>query len=470
MKVTTIRSSWMEGYGYRLDTRPYVGGVLETKMLLESFKKTVPLKSLTKGFDGGIYNGPQFVRNYVDSPEFGVPFMTGGSMLRADLSNLPLLSSQDAHNQKLRHLELQPGMALISCSGTIGKLCYSRRQMLGVWTSQDILKVVADPAKIQSGYLYGYLCSKFGIPLVAAGTYGAIIQHLEPQHLWDLPVPRLADALEHEIHTLVEQAAELLTESSIQVANATKLFFECVGLKDITSIEWHNDREKDLGFSATLPGPYSLRSINYSPRCKNLWDKIQSKTWKPLSALCVPGKLGRGGRNMRVDADPEHGFELIGQRELFYTKPEGRWVARTSVGPDSLLENGTIAIAAQGTLGEGEVYCRAQFVCGPWTKYAFSEHILRVVADESKMLRGCLFAFLRSETAFRMLRSMTSGSKQQDNHYYFLPRMPIPVPKQKDQEEINQMVLGAFEKLHIAVANQDKAVALIEKTIDARAK
>src|SRR5207249_3377073 len=148
----------------------------------------------------------------------------------------------------------------------------------------------------------------------------------------------------------------------------------------------------------------------------------------------------------------------------------GRWVARNSIGTDALLENGTIAIAAQGTLGESEVYCRAQFVFGAWKKYAFTEHILRVQADETRMLRGCLFAFLRSETAFRMLRSITSGSKQQDTHYYFLPRLPIPVPNRQGQEVIHQIVLDAFEKRDQAVANQDKAVALVEEAIDAYGK
>jgi type I restriction enzyme S subunit len=470
MKTTTILSSWLPEYSYRLDTKPYVGGVLEAKLLLRKLKNTVSLHTLTKGFDGGIYNGPKFPRTYVDSPEHGVPFLGSSSMLRADLSNIPLLSRKQAEGRMLRHLELKTGMSLISCSGTIGRMVYTRREMLGMWSSQHILKVVADPEKIPSGYLHAYLSSKFGVPLVVSGTYGSIIQSIGPEHIAGLPVPRFGDALEHEIHTLVEEGAELLTEHSIQLANATKLFFECVGLQDITSVEWHKDRKKDLGFAATLPGPYSLRSINYSPRSTHLWDQIQSKNWKPLSELCVPGKLGRGGRYTRVDADPEHGYELIGQRELFYIKPEGRWVARTSVGADSLLEEGTIAIAAQGTLGEGEVYCRAQFVCGPWTKYAFSEHILRVVADDSKILPGCLFAFLRSETAFRMLRSITSGSKQQDNHYYFLPRLPIPVPKRKDQEEVHRMVVDAFGKHHRAVANQDEAVALIEKAIDAHGK
>ena len=66
----------------------------------------------TKGFDGGICNGPQFVRNYVESEAHGVPFMTGSSMLLADLSNLSRLSKRDARGPKLLMIEEDPGNGL----------------------------------------------------------------------------------------------------------------------------------------------------------------------------------------------------------------------------------------------------------------------------------------------------------------------------------------------------------------------
>ena len=61
VKNAIIRSSWMSGYGHRLDCQPYVRGSLQTKMLLEKllFRKD-PLHRLTTGLNGGIYNGPQF--------------------------------------------------------------------------------------------------------------------------------------------------------------------------------------------------------------------------------------------------------------------------------------------------------------------------------------------------------------------------------------------------------------------------
>ena len=97
MKSAIIRSSWMEGYGYRLDCSPYLGGALEAKILLEKLPlRKDKLQTLTSGFDGGIYNGPQFVRRYVESSDFGVPFITGSSLRLADLSHLALLSKRDA--------------------------------------------------------------------------------------------------------------------------------------------------------------------------------------------------------------------------------------------------------------------------------------------------------------------------------------------------------------------------------------
>lgn len=226
MKTAIIRSSWMKGYGYRLDTQPYVGGALQTKIFLEELPlRKDPLHTLTKGHDGGIYNGPQFSRNFVEDPKNGVPFLTGSSMQLADISNIRLLSRKDALGTKLRHLRLEQGMTLISCSGSIGKMAYVRPEMVGVWSSQDALKVVPDQAKIPSGYIYAFLSSKFGVPLVTSGTYGAIIQHLEPEHIADIDVPRLDPAKEQEIHELVEEAARLRSEANRAKKEGVNLLF-----------------------------------------------------------------------------------------------------------------------------------------------------------------------------------------------------------------------------------------------------
>lgn len=170
-QVKAIPSTWLENNGRRLDCGPYMAGAVEIRELLKKHKTDV-LPDLTAGHDGGIYNGPQFERNYVDDAQHGVPFLTTTFMMQADLSRLPLLSKKDAQSRKLNYLRVHEGMTLITCSGTVGRTIYARSDMNGVWSNQDILKIVADPKRIPSGYLNAYLCTRFGVPFVVSGKYG----------------------------------------------------------------------------------------------------------------------------------------------------------------------------------------------------------------------------------------------------------------------------------------------------------
>ena len=130
-----------------------------------------------------------------------------------------------------------------------------------------------------------------------------------------------------------------------------------------------------------------------------------------------------------------------------------------------LVKPGTILVAAQGTLGESELYCRAEFIWGPATDYAYSEHLLRVIADNNKMPAGCLYAFMRSETAFRMLRSISMGTKLQDHHHIMRAELPVPYPDESIRDEVHRLVVDAYESRHKAVALEEEAVPLVESAI-----
>lgn len=466
MKVKSIPSSWISRDGLRLDCNPYIQGGLEARIRLEklTFRKE-RLADLTSGHQGGIYNGPQFVRSFVDDPAYGVPFLGTSSMLRADLSNLPLLKKKDAYSPRLSYLKIEPGMILISCSGTIGRMVYARPDMEGMWSNQDILKVVPNIDRIPSGYLYAFLSSKYGVPLVTSGTYGAIIQHIEPGHILDLPVPRLSVVKEEEIDSLMNESASQAARYQELVSLATAKFFASIGLTDITALEW-NRPGADIGFDVQLHDSNSLRALNYNPRYEALKKQLRSVPWKPLGEICEAGTLTRGGRFKRIDADPEYSRRLIGQKHLFWLQPEGRWIAKTALDADVLVEPGTVLIAARGTLGEHELYSRAEFAWGPGVELAYSEDILRARADERIMPRGCLFAFLRSETAFRMLRSISVGSKLQDHHHILRAQLPVPYPPGKVQQEIHNLVVEAYECRHRGVALENQARCLVEKAIE----
>ena len=218
MKEKLVPSAWLEQQGRRLDCGPYLSGAIEARLLLTGLPvRCAELRDLTSGHDGGIYNGPKFARNYVSDPSHGVPFLSSSGMLYAEFCQVGLLRKSDAVSARLAYLRLEEGMTLISCSGTIGRMAYTRPEMAGMWSSQHVLKIAPNPDKVRPGYLYAFLRGRFGFPLVVGGTYGAIVQHIEPRHIADLPVPLAPDAIQDDAHRLVTEAAEMRTRASAEL-------------------------------------------------------------------------------------------------------------------------------------------------------------------------------------------------------------------------------------------------------------
>jgi type I restriction enzyme S subunit len=188
-----VMASWLREQGFRLDAPPFLSGAIEAQKLLEQLPvKKEPLASLTQG-ELGIFHAGRVKRNWVTEPEYGVPFLSSTDILQADLSRLSLISQRVvAENPKLT---IHKDWSLITRSGSIGRMTYTRPDMDGMACSEDVLRVAPDLDRILPGYLYAFLSSKFGVPLVVGGTYGAIIQHIEPHHIANLPVPRLSEKL-----------------------------------------------------------------------------------------------------------------------------------------------------------------------------------------------------------------------------------------------------------------------------------
>lgn len=452
-----VPNTWLEHNGRRLDCGPYMSGAIEAKELLKRHTTDI-LANVTED----IFNSGREGRIWVDSHEYGVPFMGSTAILASDLSSLPLISKkQVASNPKFT---IRKGWTLITRSGTIGRMAYARPDMDGVACSEDVMRVVPKEGVIKPGYLYAYLSSRFGVPIVVSGTYGAIIQHIEPHHIANLPVPRLG-IVEEQAHELVQQAADLLSKHQKNINDATRIFFESVGLNDISTDDWHCVGS-DIGFSTNSGELNTLRALNFNPRFKSLCKKIMQGPWRWLSDICVSGSLKRGGRYRRIEAEPEHSYLMVGQKQIFWLRPEGRWIAKTYVDKEVVVEPGTILIAGAGTLADSEMYSRCEFIWGEANNRAYSELFYRVLANEDLIQPGSLYAFMRSETAFRMLRSISFGSKLQYPHPKFLPNLPIPYPPQEIREKTHELMVTAYEMKDEAIKLEDEAKLIVESAIE----
>jgi len=321
MKVKAVPSRWIRGERRRLDVGPYLYGAVEARERIRRLDAPKePLKSLTAGPGGGIFKGPMLSRRWVTDPAHGVPFVGSSSMLLADLSHLPLLSGKYARSPRIRHMEIVPGTTLISRSGTIGRMVYARPDMTGMWSSQHIMKVCPDPARIPPGYLYAFLSSRFGVPLVTAGTYGAIIQHIEPEHIADVPVPRKGSDLERHVHRAMNVAARLRFVAMRLATAAESELLEALGLAPLArptgptpfSISQASAASLIARLDAFFHGRFHAEAVQ---GLRASGERI-APLGEIVEAVIEPGRFKR-----TTISDPENGVAFFGTKSIHWSNP-----------------------------------------------------------------------------------------------------------------------------------------------------
>lgn len=458
MKTATVRSSWLPKGGFRLDCSPYLGGAIETEVLLEELPvRKDPLRTVTKA----IFNGPQFSRTFVEDPQYGEPFMGGSSLQHADLRDLPLLRKDQAHTKQLAHLEIKRGMTLITCSGTIGKMAYARAEMEGMWSSQHIMKVVPDENAIPSGYLYAFLSSKFGVPLITSGTYGAIIQSIEPQHIAGLPVPRFGDALEHEIHELVEEAARLRSDASQLKRKAISLFEEKCGITPAKPLRSFPSPLYGAATSAMIER--RMDSTYYIPPCVEARaafdDAGRNRSIGEVADVFIPGIFKR-----QYSSDSEFGYPYITGADVFCIKPTSEQTLMKSVaeGYRLVLEEGMILIHEAGQ--RYGLIGHAVMVGKTLEGFACTNNMVRILPKDPAET-GFIYSVLSSEHGIRLLKREAAGSSIPHLDESRVRMLPIPWPDSSTRSEISAVMHQARSNWDDADSKEAKATELLSNAI-----
>ena len=469
MKEKHVPSAWIEREGRRLDCGPYLSGALEARMRLEGLPGScVELCSLTTGHDGGIYNGPQFVRRYVADPDHGVPFLTGSSMLHADFTHADLLKKTDAASARLAYLRLDEGMTLMSCSGTIGRMSYARPEMGGMWSSQDMLKIVPDPARIRPGYLYAYLSGRFGRPLLTGGTYGAIVQHIEPQHVARVPVPLAPDDMQEEAHRLVTEAAEMRSAASAELRAVVREIEEAAGLSPL-----------DRRSGPPSPDTARVRASALGGRLDGLfhgnWHRAARE---PLAALPAERRATVGElaervfwppmfKRVRVE-DPRFGLPFFGTSALMRADPDASYfLAQRTPGFEALLvDEMTVLVPRAGQLNG--IIGHAVLPYGDVVGGAITDHAIRLFC-RNVATAGYLFACLSSEYARRQLKVRAFGSSIPGLDESAVAGVVLPRLDDARMDDYGRRAFSVRTARHDAIGKEREARALVEGWIEERA-
>jgi hypothetical protein len=447
---------------YRLDSSFHLSdGIISRNIIKNGDYK--PLSDITKD----IFYGGRAKRIYVSNKNKGVHFVGSSDMLMVDFKSSKYISKKLTRN--LEGYYIKNGWTLISRSGTIGNTVYASQYFEDCAFSEHIIRVIPDE-NIYSGFLYAFLSSKYGYSMLTQGTFGAVIQHIEPEYISDLPIPIFEKSKQEKIHNLILEASNLRMKANESIRKSHLLFCNKLGISESDLNSLNSASEKDLGniYKRQINEltPLTLRARNYSERKIRIIDALKISNWDKLIDVLETEPF-YGSRFKRIESKSNNGIELLSQGNLFDYKPKGRIISSRNIRniEQEIVKKGTILIPGQGTLGENEIFARAQYVWGYLENKLIAGHAMRFIPN-SRIQSGYLFCVLSSPMWFRLLRNSVYGTNLLGYIVPILNGYPIPRFDAEFELEISEIINSAYDKLTISILKENTAIKLVENEIE----
>lgn len=416
--------------------------------------------------DNAFYPG-RFKRIYVSKKD-GKPFFLPSQMTEIKPKATKYISPKTY--KTLEGVELVANNLLMSRSGTIGKCTITSKSNIGKLYSDDIIRV-SFKNKNDLGYTYAFFQTTDGQLILQTNNYGAVVKHIEPEHLESIIIPNAPETLKKEIHELVIESYDLRDESNDLIDKAESILYEELQLKPIEELKTENfDNSVELRNYSTKLSKLRLRldGSYHLPLFKSIQNHIEqfSSEVKYLRSHEISKSIILPGRFKRTYVDSEeHGIKFIGGKQMLDLNPASekflsKSIHGTRLGKELLLHENCILITRSGTIG------KVSLVPNHWENWAANEHIIRVF-PESKEIAGYLYCWLNSDYGYEMIKKHTYGAVVDEIDTNHVGDIPLPLLKnEQKQKDINDMVLRANKLRYQAHLKEQQAMKKMEKIIN----
>ena len=415
-----------------------------------------------------IFIGNRAKRVYVKKASHGIPFLSSSDILRADLNNLKLASTK--YTPDIERMKLQKGWTLISRSGTIGNCAFANAKHAQKLASEDVIRLWPNNI-LRGGLVYAYLASKYGHSLLTQGTFGAVIQHIEPAFVGSILIPSFPESFQKEVDDLIQESARLREEAADMLSEAERLLKTSANLRDLTpeDYDYFGPRGAGREVSCFVRKRKDITTTTFN--AFNLSERIRKTraamtcTTRPLREVLFWGDTFSTGSFPRVEVKEGHGVMLINQKDIFDTIIKGKYISKRGVKTDNMVEYGEVLIAGVGTLGENETFCRVIFANEDLVGQLVSGEFIRMKVN-NEIPSGYLFVWLSSDYGFRFLRGIQAGTKLCRPIPKLVLDIPVPIISPDIVNEIDQLVKEAHTKRYEANENERKAIRMVEEEIE----
>ena len=441
--------------GKRLDACAYNVEARNAKAAIESGK--YPLTKIC-GDDGlaTAYVGGRFKRIWVEKSDY--PIYQPSEIVNVNPSPDGWLSVKTQAD--LDSLRVHKGQILLTCSGTIGKTALVSDTLDGKIFSHDLLRIECK-RKADVGYVYTYLKSRIGNTILLTNSYGAVITHIEPEHLNSIPIPDAPEEIKSTINDLVVRSYELRDESNALIDKATSLMVEELKLPSVEKI-----KGSCMTFSVSSSDLAGRFDASYHVPIVAAVTKHLKRYAAEVTTVADPRiskKVILPPRFTRVYVEEGYGRPLIGGKQIHELDPSNKKFLSSSKHKSMLsqleVRANTTLITRSGTIG------KVALVPRHWDRWIPSDHIIRIVPANDG-IAGYLNVFLSSEYAHPLIVRYTYGAVIDEIDDTHVRNIPVPLLKDTSvQDEINTLALAANEKRFEAYRLEQEAQFIMETNV-----
>lgn len=412
------------------------------------------------------YVGSRFKRIYTDNRE-DIPFF-----LPSDIEDIYPSPSKYISNKtrvNLEELRVHKGLLLVSVSGTIGKTSLVGKKLDKQVFSHDLLRV-SFKGIYDLGYVYAYLNTETGLKLLQSNNYGAVVDHIEPEHLAKVPIPNAPEEIKRRIHVSIVASYDLRDQSNDLIDEAQHLLYEALDLPENPDLK-PKYYAPDAGFrcfsmsSNELNGRFD--ASYHLPEIKEIHSLI-SKQAAEVTTLGDPRiskKIKVGNRFKRVYVNKGDGAVYLNGKAIGQLDPNGLEkkylslkIHAQQIREQLILKENMLLITCSGTLG------KVVLVPKHWDGWIGTHDLIRVFAPDT--VSGYIYSYLSSSIGQKLLMRSAYGAVVDHIEPSHVSEVAIPLLKDKSlQSHINDLVLEANGLRYEAYLKEQDALSQMEKVL-----
>lgn len=360
-------------------------------------------------------------------------------------------------------LRVHRGQVLLTCSGTIGKVAYVSGTLDNAILSHDLLRITC-PNPYDAGFLYTYLKTNVGSKILLTNSYGAVITHIEAEHLETVLIPDAPIVQKQRIHDLIARSYALRDESNEMIDKATSLMTAELHLPAIhefqkVSAPVSTFDVKLSNMNLRLDASYHVPAVDaiVAHFKENAAEVTTVGDSRISEAVILPGRFSR------VYVEEGYGRVLIGGKQLGELDPSGKkYLSNTKhdkIFSKLEVRENTTLITRSGTIG------KIAFVPKHWEHWIPSDHIIRAV-PANKDIAGYLYIFLASDYGRTLITRYTYGSVVDEIDDDHVRQIPIPLLRNQDvQQQINSLALESNTKRYEAYKLEQAALRIMNEEV-----